>query len=192
MPVSRLIEFSSCFLVALMVLTVISFLTLRPTLQEVRTEAKTEWDAFLLAVNQRYELLPGLVEAMKAFEPGHGRLVEKSLAARSVAMRSSDPDRIVASVDDIERYLDQMRRLVLAQPDLGRYAPFARHWKQVMMISRRIAATRNAYNKSATLYNRLLTPFPQNILTTVFGFVPLSVYPTERMLGDEVLRDKSN
>lgn len=175
-----------------MVLTIISFLTLRPTLNEVRTEAKTEWDAFLGAVNERYELLPGLVEAIKAYEPGHGRLVEKSLAARSVAMRSRDPDSIVASVDDIERYLDQMRRLVLSQPDLGRYSPFAWHWEQVVTIGRRIAATRKAYNKSATLYNRLLTPFPQNILTTVFGFVPLKVYPTERMIGDETRRNMGN
>lgn len=183
MSVSRLIEFCTCFLVALVVLTVISFMTLRPTLREVRSEAKADWDAFIRAVNQRNELLPGLVEAVKGFEPGHGRLAERSLAARSTAMRSKDPDNIVASVDDIERHLTQIGRLVHARPDLGRYIPFAGHWEEVLKLTRQVSSARSAYNKSARLYNRLLTPFPQNMLTAVFGFVPLNVYPEVRVSG---------
>ena len=180
MTVSRIIEFCACFLLAFVVLAAISFMTLRPALQETRAEARLEWDAFIRAVNERNDLLPGLVEAVKGFEPGHGRLAERSLAARSIAMRAGDPDNIVASVDDIERSLTQIGRLVHAQPDLGRYTPFAGPWEEVRMISRRVAEKRSAYNKTARLYNRLLTPFPQNMLTTVFGFVPLSVYPDAR------------
>jgi len=177
MTVSRFIEFGFCFLVALLVLTVISFLTLRPTLLELRLEAHGEWESFLRAVNERNEVIPGLVEAIKGFEPGHGQLAEGSLAARAMAMRERDPDQIVALVDEIERYLAQMERLVQARPELGRYSPFASRWEQVLRLSRHVTETRNAYNKSATLYNRLLTPFPQNILTTVFGYVPLNNYP---------------
>ncbi|MDQ7784249.1 MAG: LemA family protein [Desulfomonilaceae bacterium] len=177
MTVSRLIEFGFCFLAALVVLTVISFLTLRPTLQELRLEAQGEWESFLRAVNERNESIPGLVEAIKGFEPGHGRLAEELLAARAMAMRARDPDRIVASVEEIERHLAQMERLVEARPDMGEYSPFAVPWRQVADIGRRVKESRNAYNKSARSYNLLLTPFPQNILTTLFGYVPLSPYP---------------
>ncbi|MFH1114398.1 MAG: LemA family protein [Pseudomonadota bacterium] len=177
MTVSRLIEFGFSFLTALLVLTVISFLTLRPTLRELRSEARGEWESFLHAVNERNELIPGLVEAIKGFEPGHGDLAEESLAARAMAMRVRDPDRIVALVDEMERHVAQMERLVQARPELGRYPPFASRWEQVMKIGRRVTENRRAYNKSAKLYNRLLTPFPQNILTTVFGYVPLTAYP---------------
>jgi LemA protein len=176
MTVSRLIEFGFCFLVALLVLTMISFLTLRPTLQELRSEAQGEWESFLRAVSERNELIPGLVEAIKGFEPGHGQLAEGSLEARSMAMRARDPDQIVALADEVEHHLAQMERLVQARPELGQYSPFASRWEQVVRLSRRVTETRGAYNKSAMLYNRLLTPFPQNILTTVFGYVPLSVY----------------
>ncbi len=177
MTVSRLIEFGFSFLVALLVLTVISFLTLRPTLQELRSEARGEWESFLRAVNERNELIPGLVEAIKGFEPGHGQLAEESLATRAMAVRVRDPDRTVALVDEMERHVAQMERLVQSRPELGRYSPFALRWEQVMKISRRVTERRRAYNKSARLYNRLLTPFPQNILTTVFGYVPLTAYP---------------
>lgn len=177
MPMSRLIESGFCFLAALVVLTVISFLTLRPTLQELRSEAQGDWESFLRAASQRNELIPGLVEAIKGFEPGHAQLAEASLAARTMAMRARDPDQIVALVDEIERYLDQMERLVQSRPELGKYSPFASRWERVLTLNRRVADSRKAYNKSVTLYNRLLTPFPQNILTTVFGYVRLNAYP---------------
>ena len=177
MTMSRLIEFSFCFLVALLVLTVISFLTLRPSLRELRSEAQGEWESFLRYVSERNELIPGLVEAIKGFEPGHGQLADELLAAQAMAMRARDPDRIVALVDEIERSLAQTERLVQARPELGQYPPFASRWAQVLQLGRRVAEARRAYNKSANLYNRLLRPFPQNILTTVFGYVPLNAYP---------------
>ena len=156
-------------------------MTLRPALQETRAEARLEWDAFIRAMNERNDLLPGLVEAVKGFEPGHGRLAERSLAARSIAMRAGDPDNIVASVDDIERSLTQIGRLVHAQPDLGRYTPFAGPWEEVRMISRRVAEKRSAYNKTARLYNRLLTPFPPKHVDHRVWLCPrLGVYPDAR------------
>lgn len=181
---SRYIELSFCLLVAFVILAAISFLTLHPTLKEVRTEAQSEWASFLRQVKARNDLLPGLVEAFRGIEPGHGRLVEKLLEARSVSMRSTDPPTIVASVDEIDRCLAQIEKFAVTQPELNKYPPFAAHWDKVASMSRGVTETRRAYNYSARLYNRLLTPFPQNLLTVVLGFIPLKEYPAGRSFGD--------
>jgi LemA protein len=170
---------------AFLTLAVLSFLSIRPILKDSRIEAKAEWDAFMRAVKERNELLPGVIEAMKGFEPGHGRMVESALEARSIAMRATDPDKIVASIDDIDRNLAQLEKVVQSKPELAQYPPFSKHWKRVLNISRRVNSARKDYNNSVRLYNRLLTPFPQNMLTTLFGFVPLIEYPPIRSVGEE-------
>jgi len=185
MPLSRIIELGSALLAAFLVLSVISFLSMRPILHQARIEAKVEWDAFTRAASQRNDLVPSLVEGLKGFEAGHSQLTERIMEARSVYIRAGDPDRIVAAVDDMDRAIVQIKRIVQASPDLDRHPPFEKPWKQVSAISRRISAGRKDYNRSVRLYNRLLTPFPQNMLTAVLGFVPLTEYPAPLAMGED-------
>lgn len=177
MKLSRVIEFCCSVLLAFLVLVVIAFLTMRPVLQDVRLEAVAEWDGFIRAVRDRNDALPGLVEALRGFEPGHAKLAEGLLESRSVSSRYSDPAGIVAAVDELERLLIQVESLALARPSLNQYPPFAVQWKKIAITTQRVASRRNNYNSAAKLYNQLLTPFPQNLLATVFGFVPLEAYP---------------
>jgi hypothetical protein len=173
---SRVIEFCFALLVAFIVLVVISFASMRPTLNKARIEAKAEWTELLKAVAARNEAVPGLVEAIRTFESGHAKLVERILEARSVSMRSNDPDVIIATVAQMDRFLAQVERLAQSNRDLNRYAPFDTHWKQTLQSTYRINCARKCYNTNAASYNRLLMPFPQNLLTAVFGFLPLKEY----------------
>jgi LemA protein len=184
MTLSRIVEIGVSFLTAFLLIALVSFLTLRPTLQEVRLEARTEWEGFLSTVKERNEALPGLVEAVRGFEPAYAKHAEKLLEARSIAVRSKDPGTIVASIDDMERQLKQIQKLAESQPGLGQHPPFAAHWKKVRSISERVALMRQSYNCSARAYNRLLTAFPQSLLTAAFGFVPLTDYPRTRTVGE--------
>jgi len=183
MSLSRLIEFCFALLVAFFVVVLISFVSLRPLLNEAKMEAKAEWAGFLRAVAARNEALPGLAEAVRGFESVHGKVAEKILEARSVSMRSTDPNVIIASVDQMDRFLGQIEKLAQANRDLDRYAPFDTHWKRTLQATYRIAYARRCYNTNAASYNRLLMPFPQNLLTAVFGFLPLREYPASRTIS---------
>ncbi|MEW6351846.1 MAG: LemA family protein [Thermodesulfobacteriota bacterium] len=179
----RVIELSFCFLAALVVLMVVSFLTLRPLLIEFRTDAQNEWESYVAAVSKRNEVLPGLAEALRGFEPGHGKLVNKLLQAPSVPLLRRDPDFIVAFADDIELSLLEIEKLAKAGPQLTKYPPFAAHWLDVSARTQRVTTHRAKYNKAATAYNGLLSAFPQNLVCGVWGFVRLNVYPAPGILG---------
>jgi LemA protein len=184
MTLSRIVEFGVSFLTAFVLIVLVSFITLRPTLQEVRSEARTDWEGFLRTVKERNEALPGLVEAVRGFEPAYAKPAEMLLEARSIAVRSKDPGTIVASVDDMERQLKQIQKLAESQPGLDQHPPFVTNWKKVRSISERVAFMRQSYNGSVRAYNRLLTAFPQSMLTAAFGFVPLTDYPGSRTIGE--------
>ena len=159
MTLSRIVEFGVSFLTAFLLIVLVSFLTLRPTLQEVRSEARADWEGFLRTVKERNEALPGLVEAVRGFEPTYAKPAERLLEARSIALRSKDPGTIVASVDDMERQLRQIHKLAESQPGLDQHPPFATHWKKVRSISEQIAFTRQSYNSSARSVQSLADSF---------------------------------
>ncbi len=181
---SRIIEFSFCVLVAFLMLTGLSFLSLRPMLMQVRSEAAAEWVGFMSAIKQRNEMLPGLIEAVRGFKSGHGKLVDELLEARSILMRPADADRSVAAVDEMESRLIQVEKLVRVAPELGAYPPFARHWKPVVMITQKVNRFRSDYYRTVRLYNGLLDAFPQNLIATMFAFVPLTVYAPVHWAGE--------
>jgi LemA protein len=183
MSLSRVIEFCFALLVAFLILIFVSFASIRPILNEARMEAKAEWAGFLRAVAARNEIIPGLVEAVRGFESGHAKLAEKILESRSVSIRSSDPDVVVASVDQMDRFLGQIEKLAQVNRDLSRYPPFDMEWKRTQQATYRITCARRCYNTNAASYNRLLMPFPQNLLATIFGFLPLREYPALRTTG---------
>ncbi|MCA1960805.1 MAG: LemA family protein [Desulfomonile sp.] len=184
MTVPRVIELCVCFILAFVIITLISFLSLRPVLSECRREVVSEWEAFLHEVGERNKLLPGLIEAVRGFETGHGKLAAQLLEARAVSTRSTDPDKIVTAVDGIEEALTQVEKLVRARPEINRYPPFSAHWEKIVRSTLKVNLMRKAYNNSARLYNRLLRSFPQNILAAAFGFVPINEYAPVRSLND--------
>jgi LemA protein len=173
----RIIEFSVSVLAAFILLVGLSLFSLKPALTEFRTDAGSEWERFLSQVRERNRLLPGLVEAIRGYESGHGKLTEKLLAARAVSNASRDPKRVVRAVNEIETLLKQVEKLFRSRPALGRYPPFAGHWKKVVRLTARLNLTRRSYNKSVSAYNSLLRVFPQSLAAAVFGFVPLDRYP---------------
>ncbi len=176
MKVFRIIEILVAMLLAFITLVAVSFLALRPTFKEVRMEARAEWAALARSIQERNNLLPGLVESFKGFESGHGRMVERLMQARSISMRSTDPDRIIAATDEIDRTLEDISKIAESKSDLAQYPPFAMQWKKIEKVGLRISRQRAQYNNTATSYNRLLGVFPQNLLTAAFGFVPLNIY----------------
>lgn len=182
--VSRIIEFCLAFLIAFLVITLVSFLSLRPALKALRAEAAAEWQGFLREVGERNQLLPGLAEAVRGFESGHGKLAAKLLEARAVSSRSSDPALIVASVRDIESCLVEIEKLLNAKPEIEQHAPFSGPWKKVVRITYRINVFRDAYNKSVRSYNRLINTFPQNLTAPLFGFFPLDAYGSVPTIAD--------
>lgn len=183
--VLRFIELGFVLLAVFLVVAAVAFALLRPTLKDVRSEVQNDWRTFLTEVRQRNDLILGLLESLRGFEADHSRLSEKLLEARAISTRSNDPNTIVRAVDQTEEYLERIEKLARSNPELRRYPPFDDYWARIVRSSQRVALVRVSYNSSARLYNRLLALFPQNLFTSLFGFVPVNYYPMSRTIGDE-------
>ena len=177
MSMTRIIELAVSILGAFLVITLISFLSLRPLLLQVRSNVRADWKGLKTEVNTRNDALPGLVQAIRGYAIGQGELAEKLLGSREVALHAVHPDEMISAIEETDRYLVQVRQITRSNPGINQYPPFARYWKSVKDSTRLISFKRVLYNRDVRLYNSLLKSFPQNLVTAEFGFVPLKSYP---------------
>ncbi len=176
--ICRLIEFSCSVLVAFIMLSLISFLSLRPTLMEIRGEARAQWDEMVDLARERNDIVQGIVEVLKGFGVIQNKWGEKILEERSILLRAADPDTIISSIDEINQRLAKLGQIADSSQELKNHPGFVNQWSRIAAKNRELRLKRMNYNETAKMYNSLLTPFPQNMLATIFGFVPLSRYPS--------------
>ncbi len=180
----KTMEFCVIFLIALFVLCLVSFLSLRPTLKEVRGEAGLSWERFVKAARERNDLIPGLAESIKGVSLGQGKLAGKLFEERTILHRSNDPREIVTSIDEMDRHLSKIEKLAQSSTEISSYSPFNQTWKRVASASSEIKNKRILYNQTVRRYNDLMAPFPQSIFSSIFGFAPLQYYPVNQHVDD--------
>lgn len=190
MNVNRLIEIAACFLSAFIVISIISFVSLRPFLLDIREEVAADWKAFQDEAGKRSRALSGLAQAIRSYSVGREELADKLLGARLATSSSGDPDKLVAVVDETDRLLARVEHITQSGPDITVYPPFARYWEEIRDGTLRIGFKRELYNRNVAKYNGLLTLFPQNLVATAFGFVPLKSYPIENGAANQWRHDQ--
>ena len=179
--ISRLIEFTCTVLVAFLMLSIISFLTLRPALKEIRGEARTQWERMVNLARDRNDQVQGIVEVLKGFGVIENKWGEKILEERSILLRAADPDSIISSIDETDQRMAKLRQIADSAPELKNHTGFSSQWARIIATDRELRLRRMNYNETAKMYNSLLNPFPQNMLATIFGFVPLHRYPANHI-----------
>ena len=178
---SRLVEFSCSVLVAFMMLSIISFLTLRPTLKDIRNEARTQWEGMVTLARDRNEQVQGIIEVLKGFGVMETKLGEKMLEERSILLRATDPESIMISIDETDQRMTKLIQIADSASELKNHSGFRTQWARIIATDSELKVRRTNYNETAKMYNSLLNPFPQNMLATILGFVPLHRYPSNHV-----------
>jgi LemA protein len=173
------------FLITFVIIAIVSFMSLRPILNETRYDARAELDSFMRSVKDRNDFLPALLEIIKTFEPGQSKLVTSLLETRAICMRSNDPNAISPLVIEIDRYLVQLEKILKNNSKLEANQTFAAQWRIISKLSARIYNSRRNYNNIARIYNKMLKPFPQNLIIFILGYNQLHLYQETQGIGDQ-------
>ncbi len=174
---ARIVELLAAALFLFLFFSAMSFVFLRPALQERRANVQRDWHEFLHEVRGRNDMLPGLLETVKMFQPFFSKTAAKMLEAKAVIKRSRDPDVIMASVDQLDVDIKTLEALVHSNPDILQHPAFLRQWDMFLKKNSTVGLRRTRYNSSVQTYNDLIEVFPQSIFTSLFGYVRFAAYP---------------
>jgi LemA protein len=159
-----------------------------------RNLIQESWRQIDVELNRRYELIPNLVETVRAYAAHERNTLEDITRLRSQAQQISAQDGALPSQAraDVEQALSgAVHNLIVsveAYPDLKSNQNFLELQKQLTETEDRIAAGRRFYNANVRVYNTKVESVPSNIIANVFHFEKATYFevnePTVRQAPD--------
>ena len=141
-----------------------------------RNLIQESWRQIDVELNRRYELIPNLVETVRAYAAHERNTLEDITRLRSQAQQLSQSEGALPTQQraDVEAALSgAVRNLIVsveAYPDLKSNQNFLELQRQLAETEDRIAAGRRFYNANVRVYNTKVESVPSNLIAGMFHF----------------------
>ena len=127
-------------------------------------------------LKQRHDLIPNLVETVKAYAAHERGTLEAVVQARNAAIAAKDPEAKVAAENVLSGALRQIFALAEAYPDLKAANNFQQLQAELSDVENKLAASRRFFNNAVQEYNTGIEQFPAALFAASFGFAPRSFF----------------
>jgi LemA protein len=156
----------------------------------LRQRLKNAFSQIDVQLKRRYDLIPNLVETVKAYLKHEREALEAVIAARNQAQQAER--RAAATPEDASAMaglvgaehalggaLGRLFALAEAYPDLKADQNMQRLQEELASTENRVAFARQAYNDAVMSYNTYRESFPQNQVAGMFGFKEAPAFEVE-------------
>ncbi len=135
-------------------------------------QAKSGIDIFL---NQRFDLIPNLVECVKGYSKHEKEIFENVAQLRAEYIKSKD----LKQAEKLNNGIDEIIALAENYPDLKASEQYLNLQKNLSKIESELQAARRIYNMEVTNYNTAISVMPKNIVANMFGFKEEELFEIE-------------
>lgn len=138
-----------------------------------------QWGEVENQYQRRLDLIPNLVNVVKGYASHEKETLEGVIEARAKATQTTiDPSNMTEeqlanfqkAQDGLSGALNRLMVVVEKYPELKANENFLQLQAQLEGTENRITVARKSYNDAATIYNKLVRRFPNNMLAGIFGF----------------------
>lgn len=138
-----------------------------------------QWGEVENQYQRRLDLIPNLVNVVKGYASHEKETLEGVIEARAKATQTTiDPSNMTEeqlanfqkAQDGLSGALNRLMVVVEKYPELKANENFLQLQAQLEGTENRITVARKGYNDAATIYNKLVRRFPNNMLAGIFGF----------------------
>jgi LemA protein len=127
-------------------------------------------------LKQRLDLIPQLVEAVKAYMKHESTVLTDITNARARALQANGINEKIAADAGMTSALQGLRVAVEAYPDLKASQNFIQLQEEISDIENKLAAARRFFNSATKELNNAVETFPSNLLAGMFGFKRETMY----------------
>jgi LemA protein len=143
------------------------------------------WSNVDTELRRRYDLIPNLVEAVKAYAAHEKAIFETVANARAKAI--STTGKISEQSEAETQLVDALKSLLAVQeayPDLKANQNFLHLQKELVITEDRIQAARRFYNCNVRDYNNLIMMFPSKIIASIYGHQTASFFEVQEAVRE--------
>ncbi|SLJ84575.1 LemA family protein [Psychrobacter sp. DAB_AL43B] len=171
--------------IAVVILIVVFGVSIFNKLVRARNQAKNGFSQIDVQLKRRHDLIPNLVETAKRYLTHEEETLTRVISARNHAQSLQDstqhqPDSLehmalfAKAESMLSKALGQFSAVVEAYPELKADSMIKELMDELTNTENRISFARQHYNDSVMFYNNDREVFPNNLISTTFGFRPLS------------------
>src|SRR6187455_940363 len=148
-------------IVVIIILVIIYLIAAYNGLIRSRNQIENAWSQIDVQMKRRIDLIPNLIETVKAYAAHERNTLEAVIQARNAAMSAGPtPHEQAAADQQITGALRQLFALGEAYPDLKANQNFLALQEELSATEGRVAYARQFYNDSVLSYNNKLQQFP--------------------------------
>lgn len=135
-----------------------------------RNLIKEAWSGIDVQLKRRHNLIPGLVETVKAYSSYERNLFNEITEKRSKTAQIENVKDKATAENDISGMLKSLFAVVENYPDLKANVNFLDLQNQLIEVEDQLQYSRRYYNGTVRSYNIRVESFPSNIVAGIFNF----------------------
>ena len=133
-------------------------------------------------LNQRFDLIPNLVECVKGYVK-----YEKNLLENVVEQRTSySQNKNLKKASELNNNLNKIVAVAENYPELKANEQFLNLQNNLVKIESQLQAARRIYNIDVQRYNSLIQTVPNNIVASIFGFKEADFFQIEEYKKENI------
>ena len=147
----------------------------------LRNQFKNAFAQIDVQLQRRYELIPNLVEAVKAYLSHEKETLTQVINARNqaitaeqIAAKNSDNSVAINQLGEAEGVLNQalgkLMMLSEAYPDIKANSTIQNLMEELKSTENRVTFARQAFNDAVMIFNTEREKFPNNLVANMTGF----------------------
>ena len=148
-------------------------------LVRLRNQVRAGWSDIDVQLMRRHDLVPALVEAVKAYASHEQSVFERVTALRTEAMSAQSPSRLAQIEAQLEYDVGRLLVLKEAYPELKASENFLQLQRDLVDVEDHLQYARRFYNGAVRDYNTATERFPDLVLARAFGFTAAEFFETD-------------
>lgn len=145
------------------------------SLVRVRNKVKQSKSSIDVYLTQRFDLIPNLVETVKAYSKHEQEVFSKIAELRTSYSKTKD----IKTAEELTNSMNTVMATAESNPNLQSSEQFLHLQKTLVKMESQLQAARRIYNGDVTLYNTAIETFPNNILAGILGFKRAELFAAE-------------
>jgi LemA protein len=170
------------------VLLVVLFALGYNRLVRLRNEVDTGWANIDVQLKRRADLIPNLVEAVRAYAAHERAVFEQVTRARAELQRAPTPGTAAEANEGLSAALGRLFAIAEAYPELRASENFLRLQEDLTDTEDKISAARRYYNATVMRFNTAIQSIPWVFVARPLGFTGREFFSAE---GDTALPEVS-
>lgn len=154
---------------------------------KLKNKVKQSESSIDVYLNQRFDLIPNLVECVKAYMNYEKEVLESITKERTDYMQSNEKN--LEKAGEINAKCNYIIGVAENYPELKASEQFTNLQKSLVKTENQIQAARRLYNGDVTIYNTFIKTFPTSIIAGIFNHNEEKLFEIEQYKKENIKID---